>query len=35
MPPDDELQKFTEGLLKLHIGEIDEMARAAGLKVAV
>jgi dihydrodipicolinate synthase/N-acetylneuraminate lyase len=35
MPPDDELQKFAEGLLKLHIAEIGEMARAAGLKVLV
>ena len=35
MPPDDELQKFTEGLLKLRLAEIDEMARAAGLKIPV
>ena len=33
MPPDDELQKFTAGLLALRIAEIDEMARAAGLTV--
>ncbi len=33
MPPDDELQKFADGLLKLRIPEIDEMARAAGLNV--
>jgi hypothetical protein len=33
MPPDDELQRFTKGLLKLRIAEIDEMARAAGIAV--
>ena len=33
MPPDDELQRFTAGLLALHIAEIDAMARAAGLTV--
>lgn len=33
MAPDDELAKFTDGLLKLHVSEIDDMARAAGLKV--
>ena len=33
MPPEDELKRFTEGLLRLGIPEIDEMARAAGLTV--
>jgi 4-hydroxy-tetrahydrodipicolinate synthase len=29
MPPDDEVQRFGEGLLGLHIPEIDDLARAA------
>ena len=33
MPPDAELMKFTDGLLKLRIPEIEEQARAAGLRV--
>ena len=33
MPPDDELMRFADGLLRLGIPEIDEMARAAGLSV--
>ena len=33
MPSDDELQKFTEGLLQLRLPEIDEMARTAGMTV--
>lgn len=31
LPDDDELQRFTEGLLKLGIPEIDEQARKVGL----
>jgi dihydrodipicolinate synthase/N-acetylneuraminate lyase len=34
MPPADEVQRFTDGLLRLGIPEVDEMARTAGLKVA-
>ena len=33
MPPDDEVQKFTDGLLRLRVPEIDELALAAGLKL--
>lgn len=33
MPNDAELQEFTDGLLKLGIPELDELARAAGLTV--
>ena len=33
MPADDEMQKFTEGLLDLRIPEIDELAKAAGLRL--
>jgi dihydrodipicolinate synthase/N-acetylneuraminate lyase len=33
LPPDDEIARFTEGLLRLRIPEIDELARAAGLKM--
>ncbi len=32
MPPEDELKRFTDGLLRLGIPEIDELAQAAGLK---
>jgi 4-hydroxy-tetrahydrodipicolinate synthase len=32
MPPDDEVQRFAAGLLKLGLSEIDELARAAGLR---
>jgi 4-hydroxy-tetrahydrodipicolinate synthase len=31
IPPDDEVQRFTDGLLRLRLPEIDELARAAGL----
>jgi dihydrodipicolinate synthase/N-acetylneuraminate lyase len=31
MPPEEELQRFTTGLLALGIPEIDELARAAGI----
>lgn len=31
MPPDDEVERFKQGLLKLGIPELDELARAAGL----
>lgn len=31
LPPADELHRFTDGLLKLNIPEIDEQARVAGL----
>src|SRR5262249_39158083 len=31
LPPEEEMQRFTDGLLKLRIPEIDEMAKAAGL----
>ena len=31
MPPDAELQKFTDGLLRLGIPELDRLAKAAGL----
>jgi hypothetical protein len=33
MPSQDEQQKFTEGLLRLRLPEIDELARAAGLNL--
>lgn len=33
MPPDAELKKFADGLLRLRVPEIDEMARVAGLSV--
>ena len=33
MPPDEELHKFRDGLLKLHVPEIDELALAAGLQL--
>ena len=33
MPPDEELERFTHGLLRLRVPEIDEMARAAGLRL--
>ncbi len=33
MPPDEEVQKFTDGLLRLRLPEIDEMALAAGLRL--
>ena len=33
MPNDAEMQKFTDGLLRLGIAEIDEQARAAGLTI--
>ena len=33
MPPDEEVQKFADGLLRLGLREIDEQARAAGLEV--
>jgi hypothetical protein len=33
MPADDELEKFTAGLLQLRLPEIDELARAAGMNV--
>ena len=32
MPPDAEVQRFTAGLLKLGLPEIDELAQAAGLR---
>ena len=31
MPPDDEMREFARALLRLHVPEIDAMARAAGL----
>jgi len=31
MPPDDEVERFAAGLLKLGMTEVDELARAAGL----
>ena len=31
MPPPDEMARFTKGLLALHVREIDELAKAAGL----
>ena len=34
MPPDDEVQRFAAGLLKLGFSEIDDLARAAGLREA-
>ncbi|MEJ0097567.1 MAG: hypothetical protein WDM84_06040 [Bauldia sp.] len=34
MPPEDELRKFTDGLLRLGIPEVDEMAKKAGLAIA-
>lgn len=34
LPPPEEIQKFASGLLKLGIPEIEEQARAAGLRVA-
>ena len=33
MPEDSELQRFTDGLLRLRIPEVDELARAAGLSI--
>lgn len=33
MPKDDDMKKFTDGLLKLRIPELEEMARAAGLSL--
>ena len=33
MPPDDELKRFTDGLLHLGIPELEELGRAAGLAV--
>jgi dihydrodipicolinate synthase/N-acetylneuraminate lyase len=33
MPPESELEKFADGLLRLRIPEISELARAAGLTV--
>lgn len=33
MPPDDEVQKFADGFLRLRLPEIDETARAAGLRI--
>lgn len=33
MPPDEEVQKFADGLLRLGLPEIEEQARAAGLKI--
>jgi dihydrodipicolinate synthase/N-acetylneuraminate lyase len=35
MPPEAEVMRFAEGLLKLRIPEIDELARAAGLALPV
>ena len=32
LPPNDEVQRFADGLVKLRIPEIDDMARAAGLR---
>lgn len=34
MPAEEELQKFTAGLLRLRLPEIDELARAAGLTIS-
>ena len=34
MPPEAEMRKFTEGLLRLRVPEIDDLARAAGLSVS-
>ena len=34
MPPDEELRKFGDGLLKLHVPEIDELARTAGFQLS-
>jgi hypothetical protein len=31
MPPDEEMERFTSALLRLHVPEIDAMARAAGV----
>ncbi len=33
MPSKEELQKFTDGLLRLGIAEVEELARAAGLRM--
>lgn len=33
MPLDDEVQRFTDGLLRLRLPEIDDLARAAGLRL--
>jgi hypothetical protein len=33
MPPEDEVRKFTEGMLRLRLAEIDDLARAAGLSL--
>jgi dihydrodipicolinate synthase/N-acetylneuraminate lyase len=32
MPPDDEVRRFAAGLLELGLAEVDELARAAGLR---
>jgi hypothetical protein len=34
MPTDEVMKKFAEGLLRLGVPEIDEMARAAGVSSA-
>ena len=31
MPPQDEVERFVQGLLQLRLPEIDEMARNAGV----
>lgn len=33
LPPDDEVERFADGLLRLRVPEIDEMAKEAGLPV--
>ncbi len=33
IPPPEEMRRFTDGLLRLRVPEIDEMAKAAGLSV--
>jgi len=33
MPPDEEVQRFQDGLLRLGLPEIEEQARAAGLEL--
>jgi dihydrodipicolinate synthase/N-acetylneuraminate lyase len=33
IPPEDEMRRFTDGLLRLRVPEIEEMARAAGLTI--
>ena len=35
MPGEDELRRFTDGLLRLRLPEIDDLARAAGLTIPV